>query len=93
MPACAGLWMCWTRALSLPRCCTRGACISPCSQYACAEPSMRSLSCKVGHLRRSKESLNVLANNATFRLIEGVLDLGVNLREVCAEGLPRQVPR
>ena len=33
-------------------------------------------------MRRQKESLNVLANNATFRLIEGVLELGVRLREV-----------
>lgn len=29
-----------------------------------------------------RESLNVLANNATFRLIEEVLALGVKLREV-----------
>ena len=29
-----------------------------------------------------KESLNVMANSSTFRLIEGALELGVNIREV-----------
>jgi hypothetical protein len=43
-------------------------------------------------VRRQKESLNVLANNATFRLIEGALDLGVNLREVSVQQPLHPVP-
>ncbi|CAL8466811.1 g6347 [Coccomyxa elongata] len=40
----------------------------------------RTISAQMLHSQR--ESLNVLANNATFRLIEDVLALGVKLREV-----------
>ena len=57
-------------------------------QLECARQTPSVPSYVAGHVRRQKESLNVLANYATFRLIEGVLDLGVNLREVSAEGLP-----
>lgn len=33
-------------------------------------------------LHRSKVSLNTLANDQTFRLLDGVLQQGVNLKEV-----------